>query len=158
MIEFTRTMTTSRPSGSTVIHSRASITDPRGAKMLDQCSRDAAVFCLIALAINPWAAAGATFGCCFFLAAPMATSGWQRLKLGLFSFGLGYAGGVFFYSGGPPWNEKAMLVSSALSALGAVIFTAFYYVIDKSGPLPAWLESILDRIPLFKRRSDTDGV
>jgi hypothetical protein len=126
--------------------------------MFDQCSRDLSLLCLFAAAIHPWAATGAAFGCCFFLAAPMATTGWQRFKLVLFSFGLGYAGGVFWYGGGPPWSEKAMLVAAALSALGAVIFTAFYYVIDKSGPLPAWLESILDRIPLFKRRSDTDGV
>jgi hypothetical protein len=127
--------------------------------MSDQCvTWLCATLFAIGAAINPWAATGAAVGCCFFLAAPMATSGWQRVKLVLFSLGIGYAGGVFMYSGGPPWNEKAMLVSAALSALGAVIFTAFYYVIDKSGPLPAWLESILDRIPLFKRRSDTDGV
>lgn len=126
--------------------------------MFDQCIRDSALLCLIAAAIHPWAATGAAFGCCFFLFAPMATTGWQRLKLLPFSFGIGYAGGVFWYGGGPPWSEKAMLVSAALSALGAIIFTAFYYVIDKNGPLPAWLESILDRIPLFKRRSDTDGV
>jgi hypothetical protein len=126
--------------------------------MFDQCSRDLSLLCLMAAAIHPWAAAGAAFGCCFFLAAPSATSGWKRLKLGLFSFGIGYAGGVFCYGGGPPWSEKAMLVAAALSALGAVLFTAFYYVIDKSGPLPAWLESILDRIPMLKRRSDTDGV
>ncbi len=126
--------------------------------MLDQCTREAAIgMCAFALAIHPWAAVGAAFGCCFFLAAPMVTNLWQRVKLGLFSFGLGYAAGIFWYGEGPPWNEKAMLVSAALSALGAVIFTAFYYVIDKSGPLPAWLESILDRVPMLKRRSGNDG-
>lgn len=126
--------------------------------MFDQCTRDITLFCAIAMAIHPWAATGAVVGCCFFLAAPMATSGWQRVKLTAFSFGIGYAGGVFWYGGGPPWSEKAMLISAALSALAAVVFTAFYYIIDKSGPLPSWLESILDRIPFFKRRSDTDGV
>jgi len=129
--------------------------------MLDQCTREAtALFCMVAMAVHPWAATGAAVGCCFLLFAPMATAGWQRLKLIPFSFGTGYAGAVFFYGRvpGEPWNEKAMLVAVALSALSAVLFTAFYYVIDKSGPLPAWLESILDRIPLFKRRSDSDGV
>lgn len=129
--------------------------------MFDQCTRDAtALLCMIAMAVHPWAATGAAVGCCFLLFAPMATGGWQRLKLIPFSFGMGYAGAVFFYGrvAGEPWSEKAMLVAAALSALSAVTFTAFYYVIDKSGPLPAWLESILDRIPLFKRRSDSDGV
>lgn len=129
--------------------------------MFDQCTREAtALFCMVAMAVHPWAATGAAVGCCFLLFAPMATAGWQRLKLIPFSFGTGYAGAVFFYGrvAGQPWNEKAMLVAVALSALSAVLFTAFYYVIDKSGPLPAWLESILDRIPLFKRRSDSDGV
>ena len=129
--------------------------------MFDQCTRDAtALLCIIAAAVHPWAATGAAVGCCFLLFAPMATGGWQRLKLIPFSFGMGYAGAVFFYGrvAGEPWSEKAMLVAAALSALSAVTFTAFYYVIDKSGPLPAWLESILDRIPLFKRRSDSDGL
>lgn len=127
--------------------------------MSDQCTTwlCAALFA-VGAAINPWAATGAAFGCCIFLFVPMATNGWQRLKLIPFSMGIGYAGGVFFYSGGPPWNEKAMLVSAALSALGAVVFTAFYFVIEKSGPLPAWLESILDRIPMFKKRGGSDGL
>lgn len=127
--------------------------------MTDQCTQ---WFCATLLAVlaatHPWAASGAIFGCCFFLARPGVTTGWQRVKLGVFSFGLGYAGGVFWYGGGPPWSERAMLVSAVISALAAVTFTAFYYVIDKSGPLPAWLESILDRIPMFKRRGDQDGA
>lgn len=126
--------------------------------MFDKCSPELATVCMILAAVNPWAATGAAFGCCFFLAAPMATNGWQRFKLMLFSLGIGYGGGVFFYGGGPPWNEKAMMVSAALSALGAVIFTALYYVVDRNGPLPQWLENILDRIPLFKRRGDNDGL
>lgn len=128
--------------------------------MFDQCTREAIIWwCVILLAIHPWAATGAAFGCCFFLAAPMVTSGWRRLKLSLFSFGLGYAAGVFWYGKviGQPWNEKAMLVSATVSALAAVAFTAFYFVIDKSGPLPDWLKDILDRVPMFKRRSDNDG-
>lgn len=129
--------------------------------MFDQCTREAtALFCMVAMAVHPWAATGAAVGCCFLLFAPMATAGWQRLKLIPFSFGTGYACGVFWYGRvpGEHWNEKAMLVSIFFSALAAVIFTAFYYVIDKNGPLPPWLESILDRIPLFKRRSDGDGA
>ncbi len=126
--------------------------------MFDKCSPEFASICLILAAVNPWAASGAAFGCCFFLFAPMVTTGWQRLKLVPFSWGIGYGGGVFFYGGGPPWNEKAIMVSVALSALGAVIFTALYYVVDRNGPLPVWLENILDRIPLFKRNGDDGGL
>lgn len=117
----------------------------------------AATFLAIGAAIHPWAATGAAFGCCFFLAAPGATSGWQRIKLLLFSMGFGYSCGTFLYGGGPPWSEKAMVVSAVASALGAVIMTAFYFIIDKSGPLPSWLENILDRIPMLKRRGAPDG-
>lgn len=129
--------------------------------MFDQCTREALVWwCVILLAVHPWAATGAAFGCCFYLAVPGVTTGWQRLKLSLFSFGAGYGAGVFFYPRvlGEPWNEKAMIVSVAVSALAAVAFTAFYYIIDKSGPLPDWLKDILDRVPMFKRRSDNDGI
>lgn len=129
--------------------------------MFDQCTREALLWwCVVMLAIHPWAATGAAFGCCFFLAAPRVTSAAQRIFLGFFSFGLGYAAGVFCYPNVPglPWNEKAMLVSASVSALAAVAFTAFYYVIDRNGPLPDWMKDILDRIPMFKRRSDNDGV
>ncbi|ATW62255.1 hypothetical protein Psp6_00002 [Pseudomonas phage Psp6] len=107
---------------------------------------------------HPWAAVGAGFGCVFFLTLPAASTGWKRFKLVVFSYGLGYAAGVFFYGGGPPYSEKAMFVSAGFSALGAVVFTAFYYVVDKNGPLPPWLESILDRIPMFKRGGNSDGA
>ena len=98
-------------------------------------------------ATHPWAATGAAFGCCFFLASPSTTAGWQRVKLGVFSWGIGYAAGVFFYGDGPPWSQKAMLVSGALAALAAVLFTGFYAVIAKNGSLPPWLESLLNLLP-----------
>ena len=50
--------------------------------MFDQCTREStALFCMVAMAVHPWAATGAAVGCCFLLFAPMATAGWQRLKL-----------------------------------------------------------------------------
>lgn len=115
------------------------------------------VFTTLLAATHPYAAIGAAFGCVFFLTVPIAAHGWKRIKLCVSSWGIGYAAGVFFYGEGPPWDEKAMMVATFMSALGAVMFTAFYYVIDKSGPLPPWLESILDRVPMFKRRGDNDG-
>lgn len=127
--------------------------------MLDRAGSFAmGIFSTILMYTHPWAAVGAGFGCVFFLTLPAASKGWKRIKLVVFSYGLGYAAGVFFYGGGPPYNEKAMFVSAAFSALGAVIFTAFYYVVDRNGPLPPWLESILDRVPMFKRGGNSDGA
>lgn len=106
---------------------------------------------------HPWAAVGASFGCVFFATIPMAARGWKRWALGVFSWGVGYAAGVFVYGGGPPYNEKAMLISGITSALGAIVMTAFVYVVHERGPLPPWAESILDRIPILKGRSGADG-
>lgn len=127
--------------------------------MSEQCSNAlGALICVILFSINPWAATGAAFGCFFFVPSPKSTTGWQRFKLTVFSFGIGLGAGVFWYGGGPPWQEKAMLPAAALSALAAVIFTAFYHVVDRNGPLPEWLQGILDRIPVLKKRGDSDGA
>jgi len=127
--------------------------------LTDQCSHWLCAGLLAALtAMHPWAASGAAFGCCFFLASPSSTTGWQRLKLCLFSWGAGYAAGLFFYGEGPPYSNKAMLVSAAVAALVAVTFTGFYHVIDRNGPLPEWLSSILNLIPWTKNRGDDNGT
>lgn len=52
----------------------------------------ATMFGLLAV-IHPHAAAGAAFGCFFFLASPASTNRRQRLLLAVFSFGIGYAAG-----------------------------------------------------------------
>lgn len=117
----------------------------------------AAALLAMGAAMHPWAAAGAAFGCCFYLGAPSATKGRQRVYLLFFSLGFGYSWGTFLYGGGPPWSEKAMAVSAVASALGAVLMTAFYFIIDKKGSLPDWLESLLDRVPMLKRRRTQDG-
>ena len=106
---------------------------------------------------HPWAAVGAAFGCVFFATIPMAARGWKRWALGVASFGLGYGAGVFMYGGGPPYSEKAMLISALVASLGAMVLTAFVYVVHERGPLPPWAESILDRIPILKGRSGADG-
>jgi hypothetical protein len=69
--------------------------------------------CMVGGVINPFAVAGALIGTCFFLASPKATTLGQKIYLGLFSCGMGFGGGIFFYPGGPPWSEKAMIVSGA---------------------------------------------
>lgn len=108
------------------------------------------------LILHPWAAIGAAFGCCFFLAMPSATRGMGRLGLGVFSWGIGYAAGVFAYGDGPPWDSKAMLVAACVAALAAVCFTGIFHAVAKGGPLPPWLESTLDRVPFLKSRRGAD--
>jgi hypothetical protein len=108
-------------------------------------------------ATHPWAATGAAFGCCFFLAYPGATTGKQRLFLGLFSLGIGYGCGVFFYGEGPPYSNKAMLPAAAVAALAAVLFTAWRVMIKKNGTLPPWLASLIELLP-FKKGAPRDDI
>lgn len=102
--------------------------------------------------LQPHAATGAAFGCFFFLASPASTTYLQRGMLVVFSFGIGYAAGVFVYGGGPPYDEKAMLVSGSVSALAAVVWTGLSRMAAGDGPLPQWVKDILGFIPLFRRK------
>lgn len=107
--------------------------------------------------LHSHAAAGAAFGCFFFLASPASTNRRQRLLLSVFSFGIGYAAGVFAYGGGPPYNEKAMFVAGSVSALAAVIWAGLHRMAAGDGPLPQWLKDTLGFIPLFRRKGPDDG-
>lgn len=107
-------------------------------------------------ATHPWAASGAAFGCCFFLAYPGATTIRQRILLGLFSLGIGYACGVFFYGEGPPYSNKAMFVAAGFAALAAVLFTAWSAIITTNGTLPPWLASLIELWPFKKGASRDD--
>lgn len=127
--------------------------------MREQCSLYAYLWvCALLAGINGFAAAGAAIGCCFFLAAPKATSLRERFLLSVFSLGMGYGGGVYFYGGGPPFDEKALFVAGAVSALIAVVFTALGYMVEKDGPVPEWIKTIIGLIPFFKNRGGNDGA
>lgn len=122
--------------------------------MNDLGSWIAAALAALLAALHPWAASGAAFGCCFFLSLPSATTGGQRISLGAFSWGIGYAAGVYGFGEGPPWDSRAMLVAASTAALAAVAFTGVYRVMARNEPLPAWVDSILDRIPLLKSKRE----
>lgn len=128
--------------------------------LFDQCSSFlCALFVAILTALHPWAAIGAAFGCCFFMGyPPRKTTYLARFALGAFSWGLGYASGVFFYPVGPPYDPSAMLPAVALSALAVVIGLAAVKMVNRGGPLPEWVEGILDRIPVLKRKGDDNGL
>lgn len=116
----------------------------------------AIMFGLLAV-IHPHAAAGAAFGCFFFLASPSSTGRIQRIWLGVFSFGIGYAAGVFAYGEGPPFSNKAMLVSGTVSALAAVIWTGLHRMAEGDKPLPQWLKDLLHMIPALRGKGSGDG-
>lgn len=117
-----------------------------------------AALLLVLTAINPHAATGAAFGCCFFLAYPSASRGGQRLLYAAFSWGLGYAAGVFFYGEGPPYSQRAMLVSAAVSALAVLIFIAWGSIIRRQGNLPPWVQTILDIVFPFRAKRGEDDA
>lgn len=103
--------------------------------------------------VHPHAAIGAAIGCCFFLAVPWGAGQlewWRRLLLCMFSYGMGYATGAYLFGVGDP--NGAMMTSSAVSALAAVVFSTIRRTGDGDGPLPAWLGDILDRVPFLKRK------
>lgn len=112
---------------------------------------------MVMVALHPWAAAGASFGCVFYLMMPAVMEGWRKAGYTVASWGMGYAGGVFFYGGGPPFLEQAMLVSALCACLVVVILTAVYGAGEKGGPLPPLVSDILDRIPFTRKKGPTDG-
>jgi hypothetical protein len=127
--------------------------------MREQCSLYAYLWvCALLAGINGFAFAGAAIGCCFYMAAPRATSLRERFFLSVFSFGMGYGGGIYWYGGPPPYSEKAMIIAGAISALIAVVFTALGYMVEKDGPVPEWIKTIIGLIPFFKSRGGNDGA
>lgn len=113
---------------------------------------------LLLAALNPHAAAGAAFGCCFFLAYPSASTAAQRLLYGAFSWGIGYGAGVFFYGEGPPYSQKAMLIAATVSAVAVLIFVAWGGIIQRNGKLPRWAESILDIVFPYRTKRGEKNV
>lgn len=105
--------------------------------------------------LHPWAATGAAFGCLFYLAMPNPLNMGRKFLMTLVSWSVGYGAGVFSYGEGPPWTQKAMVVSILASALAAVVLTSIHSFIQSGSALPPWLSAILDKIPFGNRRGDT---
>lgn len=114
---------------------------------------------VVLAAMNPFAAAGAAFGCCFYMAFPSASRGLQRLLYSVFSWGIGYAAGVFSYGDGPPYSQKSMLVAAVVAAVAVLVFIAWGSIIKRDGNLPPWVESLLDVVVPFRaKRGDDDAT
>lgn len=111
--------------------------------------------CLWALVeqLHPGAASGASFGCFFLLAFPDPVKDrWFELalrKIGLliFSWGMGYGVGVGHAAGG---GHYAIAVAGFVSALSSTVFGAINLMVRNDGPIPRWLQAIVDRIPTLR--------
>lgn len=108
------------------------------------------------LTMHPHAATGALAGCAFFLTTPNSAKGFRRFLLLVFTFFIGYAGGIYFHGEGPPYSTKAMLVSAAFSALAVVFFTSIAHMMEHNGDLPPWIKSVAK--VLSKKGADHDSV
>lgn len=117
----------------------------------------AIVFLALFATIHPHAATGAAVGCFFYLAFPGDNTRRQSLLLCVFSFGIGYAFGLFAYGGGPPYDEKAMFAAGSISALAVVIWKGLHRMAAGDGPLPQWIKDILGFLPMFRRKGPDDG-
>lgn len=111
---------------------------------------------VVLAALHPFAAAGAAVGCCFYLAFPSRSKGFQRLLYAVFSWGIGYAAGIYLHGEGPPFSEKAMLVSAAASAFAVLVFVALGSVIHRNESLPNWLVQAFDLFFKSKRGGRSD--
>lgn len=121
--------------------------------------------CFYALSVleqlHPAAAMGTSFGCFCFLAFADPTVGkWyekflRKFALLIFSWGAGYAAGAGIGgSADPEVSKYAMIAAVGVSALSATIFGALNLMIRNDGPLPKWLGSIVDRIPVLRKGND----
>lgn len=101
-------------------------------------------------------AMGALFGSFFFLATPSPSlSVTQKVLLLMFSLGLGYSAGVAVTVVGG-YEKLSMFCAIGVSALGASSFTSLHNY-QHGGPVPAWIEFVLDRLPFIRKRGDDNG-
>lgn len=109
-------------------------------------------------ALDPVSACGAAVGCAFLIAYPDAVERpvFRKVFGMVFSWGVGYSVGTFVAGLERPWNSLAMFAAIFAAAFAAAIFGALNLMFKNDGPLPNWLERILDRVPFLKSRNNPD--
>lgn len=107
-----------------------------------------------AFVVHPYAAMGAAFGCCFFLALPATAQlkWWRRVLLSVFSFGIGYGFGAYLFDVSEARSVGAMGPAASVSAIASAIAHSVNRAAENDGPLPRIVSDILDRVPFLKRR------
>lgn len=106
-------------------------------------------------------AMGAVFGAFFFMAMPSPDIPlWRKLLLLCFSWGLGYSAGIAVTSWGDTpgeYERLSMFCAIAFSALGSGAFSS-WHAYQNGGPVPQWIDFLLDRLPFLKtKRGDDNG-
>ena len=101
-------------------------------------------------------AMGALFGALFFLATPSPNlSVFRKTLLLFFGLGLGYSAGIGVTAFGD-YEKLSMLVSTLVSAVGVSGVTSWHNY-QNGGPVPKWIEFILDRLPFTSKRGGDNG-
>ena len=108
--------------------------------------------------LDPVSACGAAVGCAFLIAYPDAVDRpvFRKVFGMVFSWGVGYSIGTAVAGLEKPWSSLDMFAAIFASAFAAAIFGALNLMFKNDGPLPNWLERILDRVPFLKSRNNPD--
>lgn len=94
-------------------------------------------------------ALGALIGSFFFLTLPSSVKGFKGFFLWIVSLGFGYAVGIPI-ARGENYPNLAMFTALLGGGLGAAVLTSLVKYVD-GGPLPDFLERILNAIPWLNR-------
>lgn len=104
--------------------------------------------------LHPGSAAGASFGCVFFILLPdPVVSSWflkliRKIGLTVVSWGFGYAVGIAFSNG------SSMLAAILGSAVASGVLGAVNLMVKNNGDLPQWMSSLINAILRLKRGGD----
>ncbi|MEG0064750.1 MAG: putative holin [Pseudomonas sp.] len=104
--------------------------------------------------LHPGAACGAAFGCFFFLSFPDPDKRPVLRKTALlaFSWGWGYSVGDAV-SKTEHWANWTMVSAVTAAAMAATVFGVINLMVANNGPVPFWVEWIVDRVPFLKSRN-----
>lgn len=107
--------------------------------------------------LHPGAACGAAFGCFFFLSFPDPDKRPVMRKTALlaFSWGWGYSVGDAVAKS-EHWSNWSMVSAVTAAAMAATIFGVINLMVANNGPVPLWLEWIVNRVPFLKSRNSDD--
>lgn len=94
--------------------------------------------------LEPHSAAGAAFGCVFYLSLPRGKDE-SRFLLPVFSLGIGYAVGLAV------GHPHAMWSATVAAALASTVLNALHATIKEGGDLPEWLKSVVHSILRIKK-------
>lgn len=106
---------------------------------------------LLLNALQPEAAAGAVFGAMFFWSLSPEIPLRTRFWLAIASIGIGYGAGLPATRSDSGW---AWIYAGVGASLAHVVIASVRSMVQRDGPMPLWLRSMLDALPWTKTRGD----